>query len=485
MRALESFCQGIQERGEARAHLVAGQYLIIPRDRQFHHPLPFVDDGELDELRFPRGWFVIAAEIDDSAFTGGALMTLHIPLQRYCYSVLAKPSGEHNTGRRVPVASIQKLSSGYRVRVEIDPDPATGKRRWHSEMAPTLAKAKARAAALENDVYEGRYARVSMQPLGEYLTDVWLPFYRTYVRESTLVQATSRITCHIIPHLGRIPLGRLKASDIQALYSSLLAQGMKPSTVRALHMTLTTALGRAVQLEMLRRNPTKGCMPGRVEKRASTLWTHAEIGHFLQSAEDSTLITLISLIASTGMRRGEALALQWPDIDFYHNTMFVQRTITRKYPTGWTIGPPKSETSRRLIALPVELLPLLQAYRQEQQKRLSLRRNLPKEAWVFDDGKGDYMTPDQLKYRWYKARKQSGLNPIRVHDLRHGAATTMLEADIPLKVVSEHLGHSSITITADVYQHVTQELSRKAAQALGGFLSGAAPEGNAAAPPHE
>jgi integrase len=367
--------------------------------------------------------------------------------------------------------SIQRTSSNtYRIRVEITPDPGTGKRRWHTETLPTKRKAEARVAEILTELEGGRYARVQRQTLASYLLDVWLPYYRTSVRPSTIVNAETRIRRHVVPHIGAVPLGRLQPVDVQMCYTRLREGGLKDSTVRAVHQTLTSALTQAVRWEILTRNPAKGVRPGRLERRPATLWTHDEVARFLTTFDDRTLYAVVCTVVATSIRRGEVLALQWRDVDLVRGTLHIQRTLTR-LERGWGYGPPKSERSRRLLPIPDELIGILQTYQQEQRERRALcRSRWPHEEWVFDRGDGHPLGPDALHHRWVRAVQQAHLPKIRLHDLRHGGATKMLEAGIPLKVISEHLGHSTITTTADIYQHVTQEMHRRAAEALGGFL---------------
>lgn len=124
-----------------------------------------------------------------------------------------------------------------------------------------------------------------------------------------------------------------------------------------------------------------------------------------------------------------------------------------------------------MIAIPDELVALLREHQRDQERRRQALPYWADEDWVFDRGDGEMLSPNQLEYQWTKAVTGCGISPSRKHDLRHGAATRMLDAGIPLKVVSEHLGHASIAITADVYQHVTKKMQRQAAETLGSFFS--------------
>jgi integrase len=137
------------------------------------------------------------------------------------------------------------------------------------------------------------------------------------------------------------------------------------------------------------------------------------------------------------------------------------------------VGPPKSAQGRRRLPVAAELIAELRAHKARQDADKDIIRDWPEHDWVFTDYRGRMVSPMTLHEQWEAAVKRAGLPKVRMHDLRHAAATRMLEAGIPLKVVSEYLGHANISITADVYQHVTEETARRAGEALGGILPSA------------
>jgi integrase len=367
--------------------------------------------------------------------------------------------------------SIQKVSGGYRLRVELARDPATGRRRWHSETLPTKRAAEARVSTLLKEMHEGTYRAPSRESLGAFLMQTWLPWYRTRVRGATFLQREIHVRRHIIPALGHARLGALTTADIDRFYVRLLDR-YQPNSVRAIHTTLTTALGQAVRWGHLTVSPAAGCSPpGRV-KRPTSIWSAAQLTAFFASLRpvDSTLRAVVATVAFTGMRRGEALALQWRDIDLDAGVIRIERTITRTEKAKWVVGPPKSAQGRRRLPVAAELIAELRAHKARQDADKDIIRDWPEHDWVFTDYRGRMVSPMTLHEQWEAAVKRAGLPKVRMHDLRHAAATRMLEAGIPLKVVSEYLGHANISITADVYQHVTEETARRAGEALGGIL---------------
>jgi integrase len=367
--------------------------------------------------------------------------------------------------------SIQKTTNGsYRLRVELAPDPSSGKRRWHSETLATKRRAESRLAELLAESAEDRYSKLAYGKLADYLTGTWLPYYRTHVRQSTFVIVESHCRRHIVPHIGNLRLNAIRSLDMHAWHETLREKGLRPSTIRAVHGTLSLSLEQASRFGILRNNPIRGAHAPKPPRRPATLWSAEETASFLSYIEGTTLHTIVCTFGATGMRRGELLALRWTDINFDEGTIHIQRTITRQFDLSWTIGPPKSEQSLREIAIPDELVALLRNHKRDQDRRRQESPLWSTEDWVFDRGDGEMLSTNQLEYMWSKAIRESGLPAIRKHDLRHGAATAMLEAGIPLKVISEHLGHASVAITADVYQHVTKTMQRQAADTLRGFI---------------
>ena len=360
-----------------------------------------------------------------------------------------------------------KRGVSYRVRVELSPDPATGKRRWHSEMTRTKREAEARVADLVARVEGGTYDRPSRETLGVFLVEEWLPWYRTHVRASSAMQRQSHVTCHLLPQLGHVRLSDLRAHHARDLYRRL-GDTHSRNTLRAVHSTFSTALNRAVEWGYLSSNPIAGCSPPKAEPREATLWGGDQLHDFLATIEDETLRMLCLTIALTGMRRGEALALRWRDLDLERGALQVAATVTRVV-GGERVGPPKTSRGRRRLILHPELVDALRAFKTRQEAHYARFGNAGEE-WVFAKPDGTRLSGRTTQRHWQRALARTEVHPIRIHDLRHGVATTMLGAGVPLKIVSEYLGHGSIRTTADTYQHVTEEMSRLAADSLGALI---------------
>jgi len=315
--------------------------------------------------------------------------------------------------------------------------------------------------------------------LREFLVERWLPSYAARYRASSFIKREADVRVHLVPGLGHIRLAALSPISVQAFYTEL-AQSRKPATVANVAATLNAALNQAVAWDILPRNPAKGAKPPPVPRRRATVLSPEQYRAFLAAEDDADWRCLWEVLAHTGMREAECCALVWADIDFAAGTIRVERTLTKVPGVGprggktvWAVGPVKAGEGRvvsvtsALLSLilplqhvgglggghPVERAPVLPATPE------SLTRVFP-------------LTPSSVDYRREKIARRAGLPHSRVHDLRHAHVTAGLVAGVPMKVMSERVGHASIAITADLYAHVTRELDRNAAEVIGGVLLG-------------
>lgn len=372
---------------------------------------------------------------------------------------------------RKGLENIKRTDAGsYRLRLELPKNPVTGKRQWHTETLQTLEEAKKKRVQVLADLDDNRYSRMAKLPLADYLLGTWLPYYRTHVRQSTYIIAEQHVRLHITPYLGSFRMGAIKPLDVLKWHATLEIK-LSAGSIQVVHATLNKALSQAVKWEVLNRNPATRSTPKAAPPRAQTLWDDAQLTTLLTHlSDDSQFYTLVCLLAATGMRRGEALALQWSDIDLDEGTLHIQRTLTRDTTFKWILGAPKSPASHRFIGLAPRLIDLFSAQAMNQQARQTSSLRWSRTDLVFDRGDGNILTPDMVTWHWLKAIRETSLPRIRLHDLRHAAATRLLERGIALKVVSHQLGHSNIGVTANVYQHVTRPLITDAAGILGEFL---------------
>jgi integrase len=192
----------------------------------------------------------------------------------------------------------------------------------------------------------------------------------------------------------------------------------------------------------------------------------------LEAASDGRFYTPLLLAATTGMRRGEVLGLRWSELDIESGRLRVTASLQR---SGRTLlmSEPKTERSRRQVSLPPVAVEALRGHRAKQAER----RLIAGEAWVdlglvFDNGVGQHVEPSEMSKAFSGAASRAGFPHLRLHDLRHAFATTLLGAGVHPKIVSEALGHATIAITLDTYSHVVPSMGDIAAQAIQGAYEG-------------
>jgi integrase len=200
------------------------------------------------------------------------------------------------------------------------------------------------------------------------------------------------------------------------------------------------------------------------------VWTAAQTAEFLQSIEDHRLYAAYHLIALRGLRRGEAAGLRWCDIDLDGGVAVICQQL-QQYDGHLTVRLPKTAHSARVIALDRTTVAALRAHQARQDtERAAYGNDYNRSGHVFTNLNGDPMAPDRLSRTFRRLSAEAGLPPIRLHDLRHGAATLALAAGVDLRVVQEMLGHSSIVLTADTYTSVLPEVAHSAAEKVASLI---------------
>jgi integrase len=333
----------------------------------------------------------------------------------------------------------------------------SGKKR--EDVAEKLAKALSNRA-------DGLVFDAGSLTVGEYL-DRWLKDVRDTVRQSTYEGYEYAIRPHIRPALGRIKLKDLNPAQVRWFYRDRLDSGLAPATVHKLHVILHKALKAAVADGLIPRNVTAELKLPRITREEINPLDPEEARQLLGAARGDRLEALYVLALNTGMRQGELLALKWDDVDLERGVLRVRRTLTHA-DKAFVLGEPKSKKSRRTIRLTASAVRALREHLSRQLEEMERMGSLYQTGGlVFATEAGTIINPSNLRNRSLKPLlKRAGLPPIRFHDLRHTCATLLLSKDVNPKVVSEMLGHASVSITLDIYSHLLPDMQEKAAKAL-------------------
>jgi integrase len=307
---------------------------------------------------------------------------------------------------------------------------------------------------------------------GAYLAR-WIVKVRPRLRPATHREYARHVSSYW-SLLATVPLTRLTPSHVERAMAELEERGLSRQTVRHARSTLRRALHDAQRDGILNRNVAALARPPQVHRREMRALTADEVGRLVAATADDRFGPLFALAAGSGLRLGELLGLKWTDIDFESRSLTVRRSLARARDGGFDLAEPKTARSRRTVMLPTIAVDALR----RQKARQAAERLALGSSWqdvgglVFTDETGGLPRPWTASVAFRSAADRLGLR-VRFHDLRHTAASLMLAGGVPLKVVSEALGHSSIAITADVYSHVTPDLRREAADAMDRALGGA------------
>ena len=365
-----------------------------------------------------------------------------------------------------------KRHGSWGFKFEAGLHPETGKRRQVRRQGfRTKREAQKALAEAEKTVIDGNVVVNSNMRLDSFL-DEWLLSQQTRLRPSShhsYVIAAKRLK----QQLGRYKLQALTPLQIEKVYAEMLdhggrnGEGLAAKTVKNTHVVLRKALADAERLGLVTRNSAAAARGPAVTRPEMSTWSSDQLKTFSLAAQNTRMRHAFIILATTGMRRGEALGLRWSDIDFDSSQIAIVQTVSTVN-GKIVVGQPKTSGSRRTVYVHDVTIKALRQQRQLQaEERLAAGPAWqPDNDLVFRNVTGGPVNPDQFSRHFDQIVARADVPRIRLHDLRHTNATLSLKAGVHPKVVSERLGHSSIAITLDLYSHVTPGISRDAAAAV-------------------
>jgi integrase len=364
-------------------------------------------------------------------------------------------------------------SRSFRLFVELPRDIFNGKRRQKTRTVRGTKKDAERALRdLINEVERGAHSHHDRLTVADLL-ERWLREYaRPNVAPKTYVRYEQIVRNDLTPALGGKSLEKLTPGDVQAYYSSRLAEGrLAARTIHHHHRVLKQALKWAVSLELAFRNAADPIRPPRPERSEALTLKASEAKLLEQAARGSTYEGPILLALFTGMRQADVLGLRWGDVDLDEERLSVVNTLQRV--RGEIITKePKSRAGRRAIALSSTLVAALRReHARQAERKLYLGSSWANDRdLVFTSVAGTPLDDSALRRGFKKLLDEAGLPRIRFHDLRHTHATLLLLKGVHPKIVSERLGHANVQITLDTYSHVLPNLQEGAAAAFDEIL---------------
>jgi len=371
--------------------------------------------------------------------------------------------------------SVRQRGAQWSYRIDLGDDPTTGRRR-QLERGGFATKRMAQKALREalTELDRGEFVEASAKPLAEYLGE-WLKGERLRLRPGAFDATKGHVDSYIAPRLGHVTLKALTRPMVRGFYADLREAGrvrgggpLSAKTVYNVHRTLSRALEAAVEDRLIPRNPAKRGFSA-PDSPVQATWTARQLREFLEGMADDRLYALWRVAVTTGLRRGELAGLRWNDVQLEAGRLAVVQQLAKGAGTV-SAGPTKTKRSRRPVPLDARTVEALRAHRARQDdERATWGEAYDPHGLVFCLENGTPLHPDAVTKRLRRHARRLGLPWIGLHGLRHSYATLLLEAGVHPKIVQERLGHSSITVTMDIYSHVIPSLQGEAAD-LGAAL---------------
>lgn len=378
---------------------------------------------------------------------------------------------------------IRERSPGsFELRYSLGTDPATGQRKT----ATATVRGDRKAAEKElrrllRTIDTGEHVEPNKLTVRDWLT-TWLETVAAEVAPKTHERYGQIVDGFLVPALGALPLSKLGPSHIQTAYNGWAVGGRKdgkegglsPRTRRHIHRILKTALSRAVEQQLIARNPAdafKKRLP-KVERKEMTTLTVEQAATLLAAIRHTRVYWPALLALSTGARRGEVLALRWRNVDLDRGAVRIVESLEQTR-AGIRFKAPKTEKSRAITlpAFAIEELRRLKREQAEELLKLGIRQT--GDTLVCARADGEPLQPQSLTHEFTRLVGRVDVPRVRFHDLRHSHATQMLSAGIHPKIAQERLGHSTISTTLDLYSHVSDTMQQDAATRLDAMLGSA------------
>lgn len=325
-------------------------------------------------------------------------------------------------------------------------------------------------------VVKGEYVPITKRKLRlTDLYDQWINLYKTTVQESTFVSTKKIFKNHILDQLGSIYLGKLTVSQCQSAVNVWYIEA--PKTFKRFVFYASKLINYGVTMELMKKNPMKKVIlpkPQRDNKKFDNFYSKDELNIFLRDAKEYNFRYFIffRLLAYSGMRKGECLALKWSDVDFKSKTININKSLASGENNRLYLSPCKNKSSVRLLDMDVQTMNYLKEWRTRQQTEMfKLGMNfLSDDNLLFANTKGTYTVLSKPQ-RWDNAIcKAYGLRHIKVHGFRHTHASLLFDAGVSMKDVKERLGHSDIATTMNIYTHVTKKEAKKTASSFANYM---------------
>lgn len=394
--------------------------------------------------------------------------------------------------------SIVEVERGkiYRIRLRLPPAKPSGPRKWSKQRTVRGNKAKAR---IEMERYrveleEELNNEHSMLKVGEYAGEFHERRKAMALLSPLSLERDEIEIKRIEKTLGSVPVQKLDASVINKAYAKLRKQGLSASSLHKMHQKLSQIMKQAVKDEIILRNPCDLIddvkRPKAKERRSLSSQQAMKLASDLKESERNGRIVAVWMALATGVRRGEALGLEWCDVDFAHKRVYVREQLDKR----GVRRDPKSEKSQRNLSIDDGTVRFLSEWKMMQSDMFFGGGDVPDSTPVCTNETGGFISPSAFdRWRrnyfvehglgtfdkeeaWYdrngiKRYRRSGYHGYNLHELRHTQATLLIGKGADIKTVQNRLGHSTASLTMDIYAHAIEQNDQEAAEVIGGLLN--------------
>lgn len=335
-----------------------------------------------------------------------------------------------------------------------------------------MAKKKAFEKSIERGVIAAEKLKVK-----DWLT-TWLETYKKpSVKQNTFEGYERVVKGHLIPTLGSLYLKDLRPEHIQAMINEKSTKGnlltgdpLQPRMVEYIYAVLHGALDQAYKNQIIIYNPCDMVNKPQKVKKEFICWTAEQANKFLAAIKKDRNYIIYLLALTTGMRRSELLGLRWDDVDLKKNLLSVKQVMVR-VKGGYKFQDPKTKKSKRTIQISDKVAAALKEWKRKQNiEKAAFPGEYNEQNLILCSIMGEPVNPESVSRNFKKDLEAAKMPDIRFHDLRHCHASMLLEQGVDIKTISDRLGHSTITMTADIYSHITDKLQAKAVKSLDNAL---------------
>ena len=364
--------------------------------------------------------------------------------------------------------SVRERSKGkWELRYDGPPD-ASGKRpKVYESVRGSRRDAERVLRERLGVVDSGSYVPKSAETVAAFMFK-WLDTYAaTNTRLRTQAGYRHYVRRHINPALGAIGVQSLRSPQIQKLYAAMLGRGLSPRTVRQCHTILKGALGHGVMWGDLAHNPAERVTPPKVQKTVVKPWDVDTFYEFLGHAAESQFVNVYHVAVLTGLRRSELCGLKWTEVDLEKGELRAIRTLQRIDGMGLVEDEPKSDRSRRTIALSQIAVDVLKRVKVDLlERQLAMGEGWRGQGHVFTGLDGRPISGERLSRDFARIRRESGLPKLTLHGLRHTFVALLIAGGVHPRIIADMVGHSSSSFTMDVYGHLINGVQEQAASAI-------------------